>query len=125
MPDELSAAAPEGAFVPDPTDEKQVDALARALFEMDKVNWVAPDYSQHETYMRGWARCALTALAALARTPAAAPERPEVEALRSALTELLPFAEHEAALAIPRDYRERVDGIVGRARAALALARTR
>lgn len=50
------------AIVPDPNDEKQVDAVARALWEMDKVNWVAPDYSQHETYMRDWARRTLTAL---------------------------------------------------------------
>src|SRR5580704_8476281 len=42
----------------DPESEEQIDQLARALFEMDKANWVAPDYSQHESYLRGLARAA-------------------------------------------------------------------
>ena len=42
--------------------------------------------------------------------------------LLDALKTVLPFAEHEAALAIPRDYRERMAEIVAQARAAIARA---
>lgn len=62
----IPATAP--SIVPDPDDPEQVDTVARALFELDKANWVAPDYSQHEAFMRGWARQTLTALRSLAQS---------------------------------------------------------
>ena len=50
------------AIVPDPEDGRQVDAVTRVLYEMDKENWVEPDYSQHESYLQDWARRVLTTL---------------------------------------------------------------
>lgn len=47
------------AIVPDPTNETQIAAIALAGFELERDHWATPDYSQHESRLREWARVTL------------------------------------------------------------------
>ncbi len=58
----------------------------------------------------------------LLSSPPSAPPADVTRALATSLREVLPFVEHEAALAIPKDYRRQLDDMLMRASAALALA---
>ena len=82
--------------------------------------WVVATRGEHDgeiivapTY---WMESSEAEAAANACLIAAAPD------LLAALRGVLPFAEHEMALAIPKDYREHVTGLVNAALAAIAKA---
>lgn len=39
-----------------------IETVARALWESDKLDWVSPDYSQHEAYIKRQAGVAILAV---------------------------------------------------------------